>query len=308
MANLEKYKGVIPAFYACYDAEGNVSPERVRALTEYHIRKGVKGVYVNGSSGECIYQSLEDRKITLENVMAAAKGRLTVIAHVGCNNTKDSVELAKHAESLGVDAIASIPPIYFHLPEYAIAAYWNAMSQAAPNTDFIIYNIPQLAGTALTMNLLKTMLLNRQVAGVKNSSMPVQDIQMFKAEAMKTRQDFIVFNGPDEQLVSGLAMGADGGIGGTYGAMPELFLKIYELVSENRIAEARAIQYEADEIIYKLCSGTCNMYAMIKEVLRVSRGIDIGGVRKPLTDLCDGDRAIAGEAAAMIEDAKERYC
>ena len=107
MANLEKYKGVIPAFYACYDAEGNVSPERVRALTEYHIRKGVKGVYVNGSSGECIYQSLEDRKITLENVMAAAKGRLTVIAHVGCNNTKDSVELAKHAESLGVDAIAN---------------------------------------------------------------------------------------------------------------------------------------------------------------------------------------------------------
>ena len=87
MANLEKYKGVIPAFYACYDAEGNVSPERVRALTEYHIRKGVKGVYVNGSSGECIYQSLEDRKITLENVMAAAKGRLTVIALVGCNNT-----------------------------------------------------------------------------------------------------------------------------------------------------------------------------------------------------------------------------
>ena len=99
MANLEKYKGIIPAFYACYDEEGNVSPERVRALTEYHIRKGVKGVYVGGSSGECIYQSVEDRKITLENVMAAAKGKLTVIAHVACNNTKDSVELAKHARA-----------------------------------------------------------------------------------------------------------------------------------------------------------------------------------------------------------------
>ena len=308
MANLEKYKGVIPAFYACYDAEGNVSPERVRALTEYHIRKGVKGVYVNGSSGECIYQSLEDRKITLENVMAAAKGRLTVIAHVACNNTKDSRILAAHAQSLGVDGIAAIPPIYFKLPEYSAAGYWNDISEAAPDTDFIIYNIPQLAGTALTMSLLRTMLLNGRVAGVKNSSMPVQDIQMFKAEAMKTREDFIVFNGPDEQLVSGLAMGADGGIGGTYGAMPELFLKIYDLVSENRMAEARAIQYDADEIIYKLCSGTCNMYAMIKEVLRVSRGIDIGGVRKPLTDLCDGDRAIAGEAGAMIEAAKEKYC
>ena len=246
--------------------------------------------------------------MTLEAVMDEAAGRLTVIAHVACNNTKDSRILAAHAQSLGVDGIAAIPPIYFKLPEYSAAGYWNDISEAAPDTDFIIYNIPQLAGTALTMSLLRTMLLNGRVAGVKNSSMPVQDIQMFKAEAMKTREDFIVFNGPDEQLVSGLAMGADGGIGGTYGAMPELFLKIYDLVSENRMAEARAIQYDADEIIYKLCSGTCNMYAMIKEVLRVSRGIDIGGVRKPLTDLCDGDRAIAGEAAAMIEAAKEKYC
>ena len=138
MRNLEKYKGVIPAFYACYDNEGNVSPEGVQALTKYFVEKGVKGVYVNGSSGECIYQSVEDRKIILENVMKAAEGKLTVIAHVACNNTKDSQELARHAESLGVDAIAAIPPIYFHLPEYAIAQYWNDISAAAPNTDFVI--------------------------------------------------------------------------------------------------------------------------------------------------------------------------
>ena len=142
--NLKKYEGVIPAFYACYDENGEVSPERVRALAQYHIDKGVQGVYVNGSSGECIYLSVEDRKLILENVMAVAKGKLTVIAHVACNNTKDSVELAKHAESLGVDAIAAIPPIYFRLPAYSIARYWNDMSKAAPNTDFIIYNIPQL--------------------------------------------------------------------------------------------------------------------------------------------------------------------
>ena len=65
------------------------------------------------------------------------------------------MELAAHAENLGVDAIAAIPPIYFHLPEYAIAQYWNDISSAAPNTDFVIYNIPQLAGVALTMSLFK---------------------------------------------------------------------------------------------------------------------------------------------------------
>ena len=112
MRNLDKYKGVIPAFYACYDKEGSIHPEGVQDLTKYFIQKGVKGVYVNGSSGECIYQSVEDKKLVLEQVAKAAQGKLTIIAHVACNNTRDSKELARHAESLGVDAIAAIPPIY----------------------------------------------------------------------------------------------------------------------------------------------------------------------------------------------------
>lgn len=304
MRNLEKYKGIIPAFYACYDENGEISPERVRALTEYHIKKGVKGIYVNGSSGECIYQSVEDRKVVLENVMAVAKGKLTVIAHVACNNTKDSVELAKHAESLGVDAIAAIPPIYFHLPEYAIADYWNAMSEAAPNTDFIIYNIPQLAGVALTMNLFAKMRENPRVIGVKNSSMPVQDIQMFKATA---GEDYIIFNGPDEQFISGRVIGAEAGIGGTYGVMPELFLKMDELVKENRLDEAREVQYAANEVIYKMCSCHGNMYAVIKEILRINENLDLGSVRAPLAELIEEDMPIVREAAAMICEAKAKY-
>ena len=221
MRDLEKYKGVIPAFYACYDEKGEISPEGVRALTEYYIRKGVKGVYVNGSSGECIYLTVAERKTVLEHVMAVARGKLTVIAHVACNNTKDSQELAAHAESLGVDAIAAIPPIYFHLPDYAIAEYWNDISAAAPNTDFLIYNIPQLAGVALTPQLFVKMRENPRVIGVKNSSMAVQDIQIFKSLG---KEECVVFNGPDEQFLGGRMMGADGAIGGTYGAMPELYL------------------------------------------------------------------------------------
>ena len=141
MKDMSKYQGVIPALYACYDEKGDVSPERVQELTRYFVKKGVKGLYVGGSSGECIYQNVEERKLVLENVVAAAEGKLTIIAHVACNNTRDSAALAAHAESLGVDAIAAIPPIYFRLPEYAIAQYWNDISAAAPNTDFVIYNI-----------------------------------------------------------------------------------------------------------------------------------------------------------------------
>ena len=223
MKDITKYQGVIPAFYACYDAEGNISTEGVKALTRHLIAKGVKGVYVGGSSGECIYQHVDERKAVLEAVMSEAKGKLTVIAHVGCNNTADSVELARHAESVGVDAIASIPPIYFHLPEYAIAKYWNEMSAAAPNTEFVIYNIPQLA-----MN---------------------------------------------------------------------------EHVNKGEIEAARAIQYDADRIIYKMCEAHGNLYAVQKEILRRMYGLELGGVREPMPGLIPEDEPIVAEAQAMIEAA-----
>ena len=299
MKDLNKYRGIFPAFYACYDEKGDISPERVRAFTAYLIEKGVNGLYVGGSSGECIYQSVAERKLLLENVMAVAKGRIVIIAHVACNNTADSRELAAHAESLGVDAIAAIPPIYFHLPPYGIAKYWNDISDAAPHTDFIIYNIPQLAGVALSSALLREMLKNPRVIGVKNSSMPVQDIEMWRDEGA------IVFNGPDEQLLSGLVAGAIGGIGGTYAAMPELYLKIYSLTQEGRIAEAREIQDACCHVIYKMCACKGNMYAVIKGILRARGGPDIGGVRAPLYPLQQEDlpvvEALAEEISALVE-------
>ena len=302
MKDLTKYQGIFPAFYACYDQEGRISPEATRALARHLLDKGVKGLYVGGSSGECIYQSVAERKLTLENVMAEVGGKLTIIAHVACNNTADSRELAAHAESLGVDAIAAIPPIYFHLPPAAIAKYWNDISDAAPNTDFVIYNIPQLAGVALTVPLLKEMLKNPRVIGVKNSSMPVQDIQMW------TDEGAAAFNGPDEQLLSGLAAGAIGGIGGTYGAMPELFLKARELFLAGKLEEAREIQNEVCRVIYRLCSTRGNMYAAIKAVLKQREGVEVGGVRAPLANLVPEDQEIVSACAAQIDQAIKKYC
>ena len=304
MSDIKKYQGVFPAFYACYEDDGSVSPARTRALAKYLLEKGVKGLYVGGSSGECIYQSVAERKVILENVMAEVGGKMTIIAHVACNNTADSQELARHAESLGVDAIASIPPIYFHLPPYGIADYWNDISAAAPNTDFIIYNIPQLAGVSLTIPLLQEMKKNPRVIGVKNSSMPTQDIQMWKDEG---GPDFVVMNGPDEQFISGLAMGATGGIGGTYAVMTELYLKVMDLYQAGEMKLAAEIQNEICRIIYKMCSAHGNLYAVMKAVLK-KHGMDVGSVRKPLSALIGSDMAVVEESSSMIDAAIAKYC
>ena len=236
--------------------------------------------------------------------MAVAKGKLTIIAHVACNNTKDSVELARHAESLGVDAIAAIPPIYFRLPEYSVAQYWNDISAAASQTDFVIYNIPQLAGVALTPSLYAEMLKNGRVIGVKNSSMPVQDIQNFVALG---GEDHLVFNGPDEQFLGGRLMGARAGIGGTYGAMPELFLKLNQLIADKDLEKAKELQFTINAIIGKLTAAHGNMYSVIKEVLKINENLNIGSVRSPLTPVTGADRPIVEEAARLIRAAKKTF-
>lgn len=301
--SLEKYKGIFPAFYACYDNNGNVATEATKDFVEYLISKGVDGLYVGGSSGECIYLSVEERKQTLEAVMEVAKGRIAIIAHVACNNTRDSQELARHAQSLGVDAIAAIPPIYFKLPERAIAKYWNDISDAAPDTDFVIYNIPQLAGVSLTLSLFDEMLKNNKVIGVKNSSMPIQDIQMFKRQAAINKKDIIVFNGPDEQFVGGRLIGADGGIGGTYAVMPELFVKLNSLLEAGDFENAGKLQNDINEVIYTMCSANGNMYAVAKAALKKLSGLDLGGVRDPLLNLADGDEAVVDKTVSLVEAA-----
>src|SRR5699024_741334 len=136
--------------------------------------------------------------------------------------TKESIELAVHAETYGADAISAVPSVYYRLSEQAVETHWKEIIHHC-NLPFIIYNIPQMTGFHLSLGLLKKMALQSKVIGVKMSGPSTFDLQQYKANAGK---EFLVFNGPDEQFLAGRVIGADGGIGGTYGIMPELFCQL----------------------------------------------------------------------------------
>ncbi len=300
--DLEKFKGIIPAFYACYDEDGQVSEKRTKDFSRYLAEKKVKGLYVGGSSGECIYQNLEERKLTLKYVKEELKDELTLIAHVGAPSTRDSIELAKYAEELGYDGLSSIPPIYFKLPEDAIYKYWMDIIDST-DLPFFVYNIPQTTGYNLSQDLFKKLLENKKVAGLKNSSMPVLDIERFKRIG---GDDIVVFNGSDEQYIAGRLIGADAGIGGTYGVMPELFIKLEELVLGGDFSRARELQAEVTDIIMDLCSLNGSMYSTIKEILKL-RGMDLGGVRSPFINIPESDLKKAELIEEKINNTIKKY-
>lgn len=295
--DLNKFRGVIVAFYGCYDGSGDIDPQRVRDLARYYQDAGVKGLYVGGSSGEGMLQSAAERKLVLETVMQEVGEEMTVIAHVGAPSTRESVELAKHAESVKADAISAVPSIYYRLSPASVEHHWRAMidSTALP---FIIYHIPQLTGFHLSTKQLEKLSALDNVIGIKISSESTYELQQFKAAG---GADFLVMNGPDEQYLAGRSMGADGGIGGTYGVMPELFLKLEQCIQEGKLELAREWQTRINEIISELLQFP-SLYGGCKAILRL-RGMDIGEPRLPLLPITDSDQ----EAAERLHQKLTKY-
>ncbi|CAI6066505.1 dihydrodipicolinate synthase family protein [Cohnella sp. JJ-181] len=300
--DIERFKGIIVAMYACYDEQGEVSAEAARKLARYYATAGVKGLYVGGSSGEGMLQTADERKRTLEAVVAEVGGELTVIAHVGAPSTRESVELARHAERIGAHAVSAVPAIYYRLSARSVQAHWQAIIDST-ELPFIIYHIPQTTGFHLSPELLAAMAAQPKVIGVKISAESTYELQQFKAIG---GEGFLVLNGPDEQYVAGRAIGADGGIGGTYGVMPELFLRIESCVRAGRMEEAQRWQFVVNELIKELLAYP-SLYGACKALLR-HRGLDIGGPRMPLLPVEEADlpriAALDARIAAFVAQAK----
>lgn len=294
--DLSKFKGVFVALNAIFDENDCVDLETTKKLVKIYREKGVKGVYVCGSTGEGFLLSTEERMQVAEAVKQAAGDDFTVIVHVGCAGSKESIRLAKHAEKIGVDAISAVPSVYYRLPPKSVEMHWNAIIDST-DLPFIIYNIPQLTSFHLPYDLFERMAKNPKVIGIKNSEEPVFNMERFRTIA---GDDFIIFNGSDEQFLGGRLMGADAGIGGTYGTMPELFVALDKYICDGEIEKAKALQYKINEIIFDLLA--CDsLYGAAKQVISVRFNVNAGQPRCPFLPVARDEKIYA--IAEKIEKA-----
>lgn len=284
--DVNRFRNVTVALNTPFTPSGDLDLAAAKKLTRYYINKGIKSLYVCGSTGEGFLLDNDERMKLVEAVVDEAGDELSVVVHVGCPSTRHSAMLAAHAQKAGAAATSAVPCVYYHLGEESVYQHWTKITEAA-DLPFFIYNIPQLTGFNLSMPLFNRMLENERVAGVKCSSDPCHDILRFKQAGGK---DFIVFNGPDEQFLAGRLMGADAAIGGTYGAMPELYLKLDELIRRGEIAKAQELQVKVTLFIYRLCSFP-SMYGACKTIIRMD-GVNIGDPRLPFLPVDEHDPEI----------------
>lgn len=251
-------------------------------LTNYLIDRGVDGLYPCGSTGEMVYLTNEERKLVVETVVRAAKGRVEVFAQVGAANTRDTIELAQHAVSCGADGIGVVTPWYFGISQNALADYYQQVSRSVPG-DFpvYLYCIPQNAVNDLLPDTVRQIAGScKNVVGIKYSFADMTRLQQY---ITAVSGDFGVLVGPDHLYVMAAAVGATGTVSGNAQILPRYYTAMRDAMAANDWKKAAQLQHATNILNSILCKE--NNIGCYKAVLKEQRVIACARMRSPMEDV-----------------------
>ncbi|HBT5943161.1 TPA: N-acetylneuraminate lyase [Klebsiella aerogenes] len=274
-------RGVMPALLTPFDAQQNIDRASLRRLVRFNIEQGVDGVYVGGSTGEAFVQSLSEREEVLEIVAEEAKGKITLIAHVGCVSTAESQQLAAAAKRYGFDAVSAVTPFYYPFSFEEHCDHYRAIIDSADGIPMVVYNIPALSGVKLTLEQINQLVTLPGVGALKQTSGDLYQMEQIR----RAHPELVLYNGYDEIFASGLLAGADGGIGSTYNIMAWRYLGIVQALKEGDTAKAQQLQHECNKVIDLLVK--VGVFRGLKTVLHYMDVLSVPLCRKPFTPVED---------------------
>lgn len=301
MENNIRVTGIKTALVSCVDDNGKVYENDMRKLMEWNCAAGMNGFYINGGTGQGPAYLKEVRMEIAEIAVDEAKklGDCQIINHVGAIDLKTAAELAEHAAKIGCDAISSVPPFFFGYGEKEICQYYKTLADAS-GLPVLMYASP-LSGVEITPKMVEHFMQEiPNLIGLKWTNPNYYTMSHIK---QLNGGNINVINGPDETLLLGLIMGADGGIGGTYNCMPVLFRRIYDYYKAGELEKAREVQFKANKMIDLLLSLGGSCIATVKEALRYI-GYETGYTVYPGKRLTDDEKEkfIAGLKAIHYEE------
>lgn len=291
---MRTFDGFMPALITPYTQDDKINFTVLRDLVDYLLAKRVTGLYLCGSTGEGLFQSIEERKQIAETVVKQVNGRAIVIVQVGAASVNDAVALAQHAASLRVNGISAIvPPVVYD--QRGVAPYLERIAQAVPQLPFLPY---LFGGTRDCLSLMQDLAHVPNFAGTKYFGANMYELWQlvsFRAEG------WTVFSGMDEQALPGLMYGARGLIGSSLNFMPGAFRVIYENFQSGDLTRGKAMQTRINQTIramYRL-GYVGSMRAILRDL-----GFECGAPRLPNLPLAEGNRQILFESLTEINFAE----
>jgi len=231
-----------------FTSKGDVDFEALRGVVDFQLEKDVHGLYPCGSAGEGPLMSVEQRKKVAETVLEEVTGRVPVIVHVGTTNTKETVELAKHAEVKGAKAVGAITPYYFKPDLEGLLEHYRLLAEAV-NIPVFVYNLPRITGFNVTPEMVAKLCGFQNIKGIKDSGADLIQIRAIIETAPKA---LTVINGADNLVFSALTMGVDAQISGTANVAPEFFVELYKAYRQGEHGKALELQTKINTLIRAL--------------------------------------------------------
>jgi len=272
MPKVDWLKGVFPALVTPFTKDEGLDEEGMRKLLDF-LMPHVDGFVVNGTTGEFVYMSEEERNRAIEIVVDHVNGRKPVIAGTGASSTKETVKLTKDAMELGADAALVVTPYYFNPSWKEIYEHYDRVN--AVGLPIIVYNIPQCANVHQKWWTTEGLAYLDNVIGVKDSS---GDIPYMAALFEKFRGKVSILCGHDEVGIAALAKGADGLILASANLIPDIWQKIYNHINNGELEEARQLQQKIQKLV-RIIARTSGPQACKKGLWMM--GIDVGPARRP---------------------------
>jgi N-acetylneuraminate lyase len=279
----EKIDGLIAAPYTPYLPNGEINTEIIADYAKKLKSDGLKGVFICGTTGEGMLLTLEERKTVAEEWVKYNGPDFKVIVHVGTTSSKQSKDLAKHAQMIGVYAIGSMGPLFLKpakLPE--LIGFCAELASGAPELPFYYYHIPSVSGVNFPMaDFIKE--ASSQIPNFRGIKFTDSNF-MAMQQCMKLDDGkWDILHGFDELLLAGLALGAKGAVGSTYNYMAPLYNQIIADFENGQIDAARekqAVSVKVVEVLLRYGGAVVAGKALMKHF-----GIDCGPCRLPLKNL-----------------------
>jgi len=274
-----KITGIFTPHMVPLDSGGQVNETELRRYVDWLIQQGVHGLYPNGSTGEFVRFTPDERRQIVKIVCEQAAGRVPVLAGAAEANARETVRACEAYAGFGARAVAIVSPFYYRLSPESVCAYFHEIALNSP-IDVTLYNIPMFASPIDVPTIRKLAELER-IVGIKDSSGDLAFMMRMIAAIRPYRPDFSFLTGWEAVLVPMLMVGADGGTHATSGVVPELTRQMYDLARSRQLDEAMKLQYRLLELFDAMLYS-----ADFPEGFRAAvelRGFAMGRSRQPLS-------------------------